>query len=335
MRKLLYKFCALAAILGLFTPSIALATNRVNWYAQMNPISTWLNLTQRYDRISEGSFAWAAFGSNSGFSGTWSNLSIAAAGSLNVAVGPTNTSFPGTIYAIGADDTAAYPATQPSGATGLSLTADSTQLLLEGIATTATSAFGTTAGSVSGQSVDNLVECKPVTTDQTTQTINLITSSGGSGGTASVNRDRDDLVSCQSKASSSSTSPTVPSVDAGYVALGYVNVPYGTTTVTSGMITNYSAFPGFAYASTVGASAIDTSSVSQTKIGNFTDQSNVAVNGNLSFGGGGTGGTFYGGTGNANITGTSTAGTGFVSQAGDAASQLLYPSNNAANETSI
>lgn len=338
MRKLLRNLCAFVGILSLTLPSPVLATSRVNWYAQQNPISTWLNLSQRDTRVGEGAFAWNAFGSNAGFAGTFANLTITPAGSLNISVNPTNTSFPGTLYAIASDDVAAYPATQPSGATGLSLTADSTQLLIEGITTVATSAVGTTAGTTSGQSVNNLVECKPATTDQTTQTINLITSSGGSAGTASVNRDRADLVSCQVKPSASSTSPTIPSVDANYVALGYVNVPYGTSTVTTGMVTQYPGFQGFALASTPGATAIDTSSSGQTKTGA------LAVNGNLSWGNNTSGGTLYPDghiTNTSSITSQGTvtnanAGTvGFQTTTNDGNPALLYPSNNGGNQASI
>jgi fibronectin-binding autotransporter adhesin len=359
VRRSLSRLAALILSIVFSMPSVVCADNRVNWYGQANPISTNLNLEQRDRRIGEGTFQWNAMGSGSSYSGTFANLSIAPSGSLNVAVGPINTSFPGSLYGIGPDDTAAYPATQPSGATGLSLPADSTQLLLEAVTTTATGSIGTTAGTSSGQSIDNLIECKPLTADATTQTINLITSSGGSAGTATVNRDRNDTISCQNKASASSTTPIVPSVDAGYVAMGYVNVPYGTSSITSGLVTNYAPFPGFALASTPGATGVDTSSTPQTKIGSFTDNGNLNAGGNLnfgngttggsfvgstgngnvtgnfSFGSGGTGGTFYGSTGNINFTGTSTAGQGYVSFASDGSSQLLFPSNVGANETAV
>lgn len=313
--KILSRFLAACVSVSLVLAQAppAQAGNRVNWYGQMNPISTWLNLSQRYNRLSNGAWRWNAFGSNSAFGGAFANLSVATAGSLNVTVGPTNASFPGALYGLGVDDTAQYPASQPSGATGLSLAADSTQLVLDAVVTSATNAIGTTAGGSAGQSVVNLIECKPVTSDATSQTINLINSSGGSAGTASVNRDRIDSLSCQDKTSASAPTPSIPGVDSGYTAIGYVTVPNGTSSVTSGMITNYANFQGFATANQAGAIALDTSSTAQTKIGNLTDSGSVTAQGNLVFGSGsgGTGGTFTGSNGNGAITGIMSATDGF------------------------
>jgi hypothetical protein len=276
------------------------ATSRINTYAQMNPISSWVNLAQRYQRLSDGAKTWNEFGSNSNFAGAFSNLQISPSGSLNVVVGQNNTSFPGTLYGLGVVDSASYPASQPSGATGLSLPSDSTKLVLEAILTANTPSIGMTAGTSAGQSVVNLIECKPSIVDQTPQTINLITSAGGSGGTASVNRDRVDTLSCQAKISASSPAPTVPTADAGYTAFGYVTVPNGTATVTSGMITNYASFYGFALANQSNATAIDTSSTAQTKTGVLTD----------------TGGFFAGVSGSPTVAGALSYGTdtgGFTS----------------------
>jgi uncharacterized protein YjbI with pentapeptide repeats len=310
MHRIFALFATIAVVVALVLPQSAKATDRVNWYGQMNPISTWWNLSQRYQRIGDGSFWWNAFGANTSWAGTFDNLSITPASGLTVTVGPTSSSFPGTLYAIGVNDTANYPNPQPSGVSVPSLPADSTQFVLQAT-TSSTTTVSVYAGTSSGQSIINLIECKPYTNDQTATTINLITSTGTSLGTASVNRDRKDSLSCTSVQSASSISPTVPSVTSGYVPIGYVTVPYGSSSVTTGMITSYATFQGFALANASGAIALDTSSTGQTKAGSLSFSggtlSGVTVSGGTISGTTTNSGTISGGTvSGATLSGTTT-----------------------------
>lgn len=242
----IFAFVTLFSVLFQSRDNVAWALNRVTWYAQMNPISTWFNLWERDQRLGEGTAWWNFFGSSSSFAGAFDNLSVVPVTGLYVAVGPTNASYLGTLYQLVSDDTSAWGG-YPQGVGSSALPADSTQVVGQGTLSANTANIGPlTAGSSSGQSVIDLIECKLTpSTDQTSSTINLITSSGSSGGTASVNRDRIDVFSCQFKASASSSSPTVPTVDSGYVAIGYATVPYNTVTITSGMITAEPTFGGF------------------------------------------------------------------------------------------
>lgn len=242
------RIAALFFVLSVALPLSAFALTRVTWYFQTNPPSTWFNLWERDQRLGEGSFWWNALsGANTSYAGTFDNLSVVPVTGLYVAVGPTNSSFVGTLYQLVADDTSAWGG-YPQGVGSSALPADSTKVVGQGTLQANTANIGPlTAGYSSGQSVIDLIECNLTpSTDQTSSTVNLVNPNGSSNGTATVNRDRVDAVGCTFKASASSSSPTVPTVDSGYVAIGYVTVPYGTSVVTSGMITAESQFSGFA-----------------------------------------------------------------------------------------
>ena len=247
LRSARSRIAALFVCLAIGLPTAMFAQNRVTWYSTINPPSTWLNLMQRNERLSNGAWRWNALsGTNASYSGTFANLSMAPSTGLFVTVGPTNTSFPGTLYDLSVDDSAAWGG-YPAGVGSYALAADSTKIVAQAVVTSVTPAIGPMGvGASSGQSVINLIECDTVPTDLTSASVNLINSAGAGAGTATVNRDRDDLISCQAKASASSSSPTVPSTDSGFVAIGYATVPFGTSVVTSGMITNFASFAGFA-----------------------------------------------------------------------------------------
>lgn len=226
--------------------NVAWAVSRVTLYYQQNIPSQWWNLEERYQRVGQGTFWWNAFGSSSSFAGAFDNLSISPVTGLYVAVGPTNSSFAGTLYELVVDDASAWGG-YPQGVGSSALPADSTKIVGQGTLQTNTANIGPlTAGSSSGQSVIDLVECALTpSTDQTSSTINIVNSSGGSGGTGTVNRDRVDAVGCTFKASASSSSPSVPTVDTGYVSIGYVTVPYNTSVITGGMVTASTSWSGF------------------------------------------------------------------------------------------
>lgn len=217
-------------------PTIAL--DRTQHLTGLNPPSTWLNMEQRDVRIGFGTLLWNVLAnSNSSYAGQYAACSVAPVTGLYVAVTPTQTLEDCAVYQLLAEETTGYGG-YPSGV-GTFLPADTTQVVLQGLlpAGTSTANIGPMGvGASSGQSISNLIECKVVTSDITSQTVNIV-SSGGSVSTTSANRDRVDRITCQFKSSTSAVSPTTPTVDAGYVAIATVVVPFGTVTVTSGMVT--------------------------------------------------------------------------------------------------
>lgn len=222
---------ALAALLlcaALVAP--AKATDRITWYYGMNPPSSWLNYMQRYERLGLGQFIFDVTGVKNWFN----NLTIAAATGLNVTVGPASSNTVGSLYQYLPEETSTY------GGPGVTaLPTDPDQVELQGLMYATGSAFGPlTAGASAGQSVDNLIECKVATVDQTPLSETFVTALGVPSSSV-VNRDRADTISCKGKAGTSATtgSQTVPATDSGYVALGYVAIANGVSTITSGMIT--------------------------------------------------------------------------------------------------
>ncbi len=216
-----------------------IALDRVQHLTGLNPPSTWMNQEQRDVRLGFGAFMWNLLcGQNaSTCPGQYANLSVVPVTGLYVAVAPTVTNTVGTLYQFKQEETSGFGG-YPSGV-GTYLAADPTQVMLQGTITTNTTNIGPlTAGTSSGQSVDNLIECQVNTIDTTPQTVNIV-SPGGSVTATSANRDRKDTLSCQNKPGTSATTgaQTVPTTDSGYIAIGYVAVAYGTVTVTSGMIT--------------------------------------------------------------------------------------------------
>jgi hypothetical protein len=240
---------ALAAIFISLTmlcaPSSAL--DRVQHLTGINPQSTWMNQAMRDERLGIGTYWWNAFGSNTSYGGAYSNCSAAPVTGLYVAVAATGASENCAVYQLAADDTTGYGG-YPSGV-GTFLPADTTQVVIQGLvpAGSSTANIGPLGvGSTSGQSIANLIECKVTTSDTTSQTVNIV-SSGGAVTSTNANRDRVDRLSCQDKQSASAVSPTTPTVDTGYVPISVVLVSFGTSTVTTGMISastlqNFSGF---------------------------------------------------------------------------------------------
>ncbi len=224
MRKVL---STLAALFALSVP--ANAANRENWYYAEQPASAKLNQQQRYQRLGQGAMMQTLFGSSGGFS----NLSVTAAGGLTVAVGPSTAQTVGSLYQLQVDDASAYGGGVFGPSTALA--ADPTQIIVQGTSTVNSSPIGplTVPGS---NSQISLIECQIFTFDSTGTATNFINSLGQNK-QLTVNRDRLDTITCQAKAGTPGVSPVVPTVDTGYIGVGYVTIPSGTSTITSGMIT--------------------------------------------------------------------------------------------------
>ena len=227
----------------------ALASDRVIVYPLQNPLSTQQSLMQRYPRVQVGNFMRDAFGSV-GSIGGYTNMSIAPAGTLYVSVSPTSSTNNGALYQLEQND----PNPIPQNVTP-QLAADPTVVMLEGILNATSSLIGPIAvPGTTGQSQYTLIEAQIQSADTNSQQELFVNQAGGKY-YATVNTDRTDQIVFQAKAGTASTTPSIPTTDAGWVSIGTVLVPYGTSTITSGMINMVTPFPGFLNADTVTASA--------------------------------------------------------------------------------
>ena len=220
------------AIASLFVAIIMLpasAANRLNYYSGIIPSSQWYNLQERYERLAEGAFQAEIFGT----AGSYQNLSVTPQTGLYVQVGPAATSTVGALYQFIADDTTVFPPTNPVNAS-YTLPADPTSITVEGTTLAYLSPVGPLAVPGSNSQI-SLIECQVTTTDTSAISANFITQLGTLQAYP-VSRDRDDQIGCQAKAGTASASPVVPTVDTGWIAVGYVTIPSGTATITSGMI---------------------------------------------------------------------------------------------------
>ena len=236
MKKLIAALAAFFLSFAMCTPSFAL--DRTQHLTGLNPPSTWLNMQQRDERVGLGTFLWNALaGSSTSYAGQYAGCQAVPVTGLYVAVSPSGAVENCAVYQLLAEEVTGYGG-YPSGV-GTFLPTDTNQVILQGLvpAGSSTANIGPMGvGSSAGQSIANLIECKVVTSDTTSQLVNIV-SSGGAVSSVSANRDRVDRLSCQDKQSSSAVSPTTPTVDTGYVAIAVVLVPNGTATVTMGMIT--------------------------------------------------------------------------------------------------
>jgi hypothetical protein len=228
-------------------PQASSASTRSQFLFGQQLPSNWLNSEQRGQRLYDGGFLFHAMaGSNLSWPGTYANLTVVPVTGLFVAVGPTGASSQGAVYQLGVDDSTAFGGF-PSGVGTSALPADPTIIVLKGELTANTSNIGAlSVGASGGQSVANLIECKDVpSTDITSQAINIVSTTGIVTATTG-NRDRIDNVVCQFKASASAVSPTTPTVDSGFVAVGVAVVPFGTVTITTGMVSQTGALAPWA-----------------------------------------------------------------------------------------
>lgn len=245
----------LAALFLLLAVSPAGATDRVIWHIGQNPPSSWWNYMQRYTRLGEGQMIFDMLGRTT--TPFYSNCSVEATTGLNVAVAPTNVNTLCSLYQYQADDLTQYGDSGGTG-TAAALPADPNQIYVQGLIYGPTPGIGPlTAGTSSGQSVDNLIECMTVSLDTTSQSLTFV-SALGVVTSAAANRDRQQTLSCQNKAGTSATtgSQVVPTVDTGYVAIGYVPIAYGASSVSTITPITTSQFDGFVEASALGSNAV-------------------------------------------------------------------------------
>ncbi|MDB5093522.1 MAG: hypothetical protein JWO85_1623, partial [Candidatus Eremiobacteraeota bacterium] len=244
-------FTALFLLLAYVMPASAM--DRIQWWYGINPPSAWWNTQERYERLGLGQLLFDVMGRNT--AGFVSNLSVKTSSGLFVVVGPSNTNTLGSVYQYLADDTSTF------GGPGITaLAADPNKVYLQGLMYANGPVIGPlTAGASAGQSVNNLVECQIQTIDQTSQTGTFVSSLGVVTSQA-VNRDRSDTIACQAKAGTSATtgSQVTPTVDSGWLSVGVVAIPNGTSTITTGMISAIvtSQINGYAQIQTPGATNV-------------------------------------------------------------------------------
>jgi hypothetical protein len=281
----LHRVIALVSAVALAQlPLRGIASDRVIVYPQENPGSTQTSLMQRYPRIAIGNFIRDMLGTSNA-SGVYTNMTISPVGGLFVSVGPTTANKDGTIYQLGASDTNPVPVNVTP-----QLAADPTVIMLQGILSAASSQIGPIAvpGTVA-QSQYTLIEAQVQSVD-TNPLQELFVSPAGGQSYQTVNTDRTDAIVFQAKAGTAGTSPTVPTTDVGWVSIGTILVPYGTSTITSGMIAASTPFAGFTSAN--GTLTSVTASAPLASSGGTTP--NITVTAPIS--------AAYGGTGLSTVT---------------------------------
>ena len=224
------------------------------------PLDTDLLSLQRNAMVALGYLAQATIGSNPVVDGLACQPTAPA--SLTVTVGP------GSIAALGVLDQAPFG----------SLAADSTDPLVKmGINTTATT-FTLTAPTVSGQSINYLIQAALSEADTTPVVLPYYNAanpiqpfSGAANNGAAQNTQRLQRVQLQLKPSAPANagSQVTPAVDNGWIGLQVITVDYGQTQVTSSSISVYPNAPFIAFklnALTPGYSRMAT----YTRSGSFT-----------------------------------------------------------------
>jgi hypothetical protein len=254
----------LAALLGVAfatAPLVALATDRTVWYGQQTITSSGLNQQARNERLAFGTWLMAELNLTGGVgTGTYWNINATPGTGLYVTMAPGMSSTNGWLAQVQQNDTQ-LPTTCPNPTLVTScpkLAADPTLIAVLALLNTTTAPLGPlTAPGTAGQSVYWLIESQvQPPTDQSTTASPFMINVGGATAiyqpqNFSVNIDRTDPIGWQTKEGAPGTSPTQPTTDSGYQAVAYVLIPYGTTQITTGMITAAQAFSGFAQGSAV------------------------------------------------------------------------------------
>lgn len=277
--KRLRHVLALLGIMALSSP--AMAGDRVIVYPYQNPSSTQESLVQRYPRVAIGNLLRDMLGSSNA-GGVYTNMTINPVTGLYVDVAPTNSNNDGTLYQMGQSDANPVPVNITP-----QLAADPTVIMLQGLLSTASSQIGPIAvPSTPGQSQYTLIEAQLQTVDTNPQQETFVNSAGGKF-PQTVNTQRTDQIVFQAKAGTAGTSPTVPSVDSGWVSIGTILVPQGTSTITTGMITASTAFTGFTNLN----STVDSVTASAPLTSSGGINPNIALTSPLGAANGGTGAT--------------------------------------------
>lgn len=252
MRKAIAALLALA--LSFSAVGQVFAADQNIAYPAQNPSSTQANLGPRYVRITLGNWMRDALGPSASAAGTYANLSLSPGAGLYVTVGPTNANSQGTVYQIVQDDPNPLPTSVPAGVptSPTPLPADTTLIAAQATQSVASAPLGAlTAPSTSGQSIYYLVEAQITSGVAGNPQPMMFVSSSGHRSYITVNTNLTDQISYQVVAGTASSSPVKPATTSGWIALGYVLVPYGASSITSGMISMAPAFTGFVQNATV------------------------------------------------------------------------------------
>lgn len=208
--------------------------DRVLIYPGQVPLETDLLRTNRNAMIALGRLAQDVLGTATTVAGLACAPTSPASMSVNIGAG--------ALYSVQNVDNSAYS----------SIAADTTdQIMKQGIVLASDNISLTMAAPLtSGYSVIYLIEAAFSETDTGTTVLPYYNSSnpgvpysGPGGSSAAQATTRKNGVVLLAKAGVASASPTAPTVDAGYVALYTVTIPYGATQITSGMIAVASGAP--------------------------------------------------------------------------------------------
>ena len=244
MKKLFILACALAAMV---IPNTAAAqvtavagTARVMVYAGQNPDTNESNLGPRFVRLALGTLLRDIF-NGYGLNGAWNGINVVATTGLYVTINPSPSSQMGSIYQMGVDDATAVP--PPPGASPNQIPADNTRIMIQATQAAATSALGPfPAPGASGHGTYYVVETQLTEADTQNQSM-LFVSPSGITSYQNVNTQRQPTITYQigtnttsGTADCVSTFPTLPAPDSGWVEVGLVCVPHGTTQLTSANI---------------------------------------------------------------------------------------------------
>jgi len=245
--------------------------NRRNDYYGMNESSGWVIQGQRDVRLGFGQLIYDMFGSTNG---AFSHIAVTPSTGLFVQVGPSAPNTRGSVYQFQQDDVNVYG----SGATQLS--ADPTQIFVQGALSTPTIALGPfTAPTSTGQSIADLIECQVQTVDATPQT-ELFETAPNTTVSQTANRDRNDIVACQIKSGTAATTiPVAPAADAGWVPVASVFVANGQTSLAQSNVTlsTTNQFYGFVPANASGGVTLPHGDYANTNLGNVSSVASLAI----------------------------------------------------------
>jgi len=231
---------ALAALFVVLSIAPAFAGSRVIWYPNQNPTAEGLNSISRFTRLALGTWMRDAAGSNLSAGGFYTDLTVAPNGGMFVAVSPTTANTLGAIYQLAVDD----PNPLPQGSYTPQLSSDTTKVMVQALQSGPTGSVGPITAPSSGLSQYYLVEAQVLTTDTVPIPFTFLDTHGNPS-SLTLNSVRQDQIVYQLKAGTAASSPSQPTVDTGWIAIAYVLVPSGTSTITSGMISAVPAFQGF------------------------------------------------------------------------------------------
>lgn len=248
MKKLAFLPFLLAALLPICAKAQVTMSNeptgRVMVYAGQNPDTNETNLGVRFTRLAMGTLMRDLL---SGVSptGAWSNLQITPGSGNCVTINPgPNTSQLGAVYQLAVDDATKLPPNP--GQAPNQLSPDTTKIMVQSTQNTPSSQLcGLNGPGGSGNAIYYLLEAQLGSIDTVNQSM-LFVSSSGVTSFQNVNTQRQDVITYQTNSNGGSgtadcntTFPPAPSVDSGWVEIGTICVPHGTTQITTGQISMY------------------------------------------------------------------------------------------------